>query len=65
MLTKRRLLRSGVPFVECDLESSPDQVERFVAAGLTSAPVVEAGDVRWAGYRPEMIDSLADQVTAA
>lgn len=64
--TKRALDKQGIAYEEVDLSERPDLVARFRQEQMRSAPVVEAGDQKWAGYHPEKIRELAqnnDQMT--
>ena len=60
-MTKRQLDRVGAPYKEVDLTTRPDLVESFTAEGLRSAPVVELGDERIAGFNPAKIRAIAAQ----
>jgi glutaredoxin-like protein NrdH len=55
--TKRELSKLGVIFETRKL--TPKAVDRFLALGFTSAPIVETDDRRWAGFRLGKIKSLA------
>lgn len=58
-MTKKVLTRHGIPHQVADLTEAPDVAERFKAAGHLSAPVVEAGEQVWSGFRPDLIKELA------
>lgn len=60
-MTKNLLKRRGLEYEEADLETSPEQLQKFKDAGLLQAPIVVLGqDGRsWAGFRPDLIDQLA------
>lgn len=60
-MTRRELDRVGAPYKEVDLTTRPDLVESFTAEGLRSAPVVELGDERIAGFNPAKIRAIAAQ----
>jgi glutaredoxin-like protein NrdH len=55
--TKRKLGALHIPYTEEPL--TDESVARFKRAGHLSAPVVTVGPVSWAGYRPDMIATLA------
>lgn len=58
--TIRRLDERGVVYRYADLSDPQhlEHLERFRAAGLQRAPVVETADRRWAGFRPDLIDEV-------
>ena len=66
-MTKKFLARKGLIFDEADLESDPEQLEKFKADGLAQAPIVVLGHEgrRWTGFRPDLIEELATLVMAA
>jgi glutaredoxin-like protein NrdH len=63
-MTKKFLDRKGIDFDEADLETDPDQLEKFKADGFMQAPIVVLGHDgrRWAGFRPDLIEELAHLV---
>lgn len=60
-MTKRELDKVGATYQEVDLTTRPDLVEAFTAEGLRSAPVVELGEQRIAGFNPAKIRAIAAQ----
>ena len=60
-MTKRELDKAGATYQEVDLTTRPDLVEAFTAEGLRSAPVVELGKQRIAGFNPAKIRAIAAQ----
>lgn len=60
-MTKRELDKAGATYQEVDLTTRPDLVEEFTAEGLRSAPVVELGEQRIAGFDPAKIRAIAAQ----
>lgn len=56
--TKRQFEKRGIIYRTKRLDKSPKAVERFLAMGLTSAPIVETDDRRWSGFRLNRITSL-------
>lgn len=56
--TLRRLDAAGVSYTLTDLSKDPDMVEHMRAAGFTTVPIVEYGEERFAGYRPDRIKAL-------
>ena len=60
-MTKRELDKAGAAYKEVDLTTRPDLVEQFRSEGLRSAPVVELGDERVAGFDLTKIRAIAAQ----
>lgn len=60
-MTKRELDKAGAAYQEVDLTTRPDLVEQFRSEGLRSAPVVEFGDERVAGFDLTKIRAIAAQ----
>ena len=58
MMTKREFDKRGIIYRTKRLDKSPKAVERFIAMGLTSAPIVETDLKQWSGFRLEKIKSL-------
>lgn len=58
LMTKREFDKRGIIYRTKRLDKSPRAVERFIAMGLTSAPIVETDDRRWSGFRLNRITSL-------
>lgn len=56
--TKRAMGRAGLAYDTIDLTQDADAMERVLALGYRSAPVVMAGDDHWSGFRPEKIAAL-------
>jgi len=54
--TKREFDKRGIIYTVRKL--TPKAVDKFLALGLTSAPIVETDTRRWAGFRLEKIKSL-------
>lgn len=65
--TKRRLDEKHIAF-EIEDATSPENLAALKAEGWGSAPVVltnvDGVEVGWAGYRPDMIDELAERIGA-
>jgi len=63
-MTKKFLDRKGIDFEEADLETSPEQLQKFKDAGLLQAPIVVLGNNgrTWAGFRPDLIEELSHLV---
>ena len=61
--TKRRLNDRGITFETVDLSENPETLTQLVHAGYRQAPVVITPDASWSGYRPDLIDELAEALT--
>lgn len=61
--TKRRLNDRGITFETVDLSENPETLAQLVHAGYRQAPVVITPDASWSGYRPDLIDELAEAPT--
>lgn len=57
--TTRALEASGLNFEVVDLTGDADAMTRVTELGYRQAPVVIAGEAHWAGFRPDLIASLA------
>lgn len=58
MMTKKKLTAMGIDYSTIDLVDDPDAMELVKSKGFLSAPVVNAGDEWWAGFRPDLLDEL-------
>jgi glutaredoxin-like protein NrdH len=56
--TEREFNKRGIIYQVKRLDRSPKAVERFLALGFMSAPIVETDLKRWSGFRLEKIKSL-------
>jgi len=57
--TKRYLQRNLIEFQEVKLSENPEAMEKIKSLGFTQAPVVEAGESVWSGFRMEELKKLA------
>lgn len=57
--TKKLLEKNAIEFSVVDLSEDETAMSMVKSLGYASAPVVVAGDKHWAGFRPDMITSLA------
>jgi glutaredoxin-like protein NrdH len=57
-MTEREFNKRGIIYQVKRLDRSPKAVERFLAMGLLSAPIIETDTKRWSGFRLEKIKSL-------
>lgn len=57
--TYRALDKKGLAYNVIDISQDEAGLERLKALGFRQAPVVEAGDDSWSGFRPDKIEELA------
>jgi len=57
--TYRALDKNQIPYDSIDLTQNEEELERLRALGYMEAPIVEAGQERWSGFRPDKIGELA------
>jgi len=57
--TYRALDKKGLVYNVIDISQDEAGLERLKALGFQQAPVVEAGDDSWSGFRPDKIEELA------
>ena len=57
--TTRALDRKGLEYTIIDISEDADAYARVTELGYRQVPVVVAGDAHWAGFRPDMIGTLA------
>jgi glutaredoxin-like protein NrdH len=57
--TTRALEARGLAYQLIDLTEDDDAMELVTSMGYRQAPVVVAGEAHWAGFRPDMIGTLA------
>ena len=57
--TTRALDAQGITYDLIDLSADAAALMRVQEMGYRQAPVVVAGDLHWAGFRPDMIGRLA------
>lgn len=57
--TTRALDAQGIAYDLIDLTADDAALLRVQEMGYRQAPVVVAGDLHWAGFRPDMIGRLA------
>ncbi|MFF5035540.1 glutaredoxin domain-containing protein [Nocardia salmonicida] len=62
--TKRTLDNLGFAYRVVDVAQDPDARERLLSMGFRGAPVVEAGNVRFTGFRPDKLKSLSGVLRA-
>lgn len=57
--TYRELDKKGIAYTVVDLSADEAALSRVRGLGYSQAPVVEAGEDMWAGFRPDKIRALA------
>lgn len=57
--TTRALDARGISYNVIDLTEDQQAMELVTGLGYRQAPVVMAGEMHWAGFRPDMIGRLA------
>ncbi|EUB99599.1 glutaredoxin-like protein NrdH [Rhizobium sp. CF080] len=57
--TTRALDRQGIDYQVVDVSTDPSAYQFVQGLGYRQVPVVVVGELHWAGFRPDMIDSLA------
>ena len=57
--TTRALEARGLAYQLIDLTEDDEAMELVTSLGYRQAPVVVAGEAHWAGFRPDMIGTLA------
>ncbi|MBX9660491.1 MAG: glutaredoxin-like protein NrdH [Nitrospiraceae bacterium] len=57
--TTRALDRQGISYQIVDVSVDADAYELVQGLGYRQVPVVIAGEQHWAGFRPDMISTLA------
>ena len=63
--TKRAMESRGVDFEMVNIDLVPEAADTLRAQGFRQLPVVIAGELRWSGFRPDMINRLRPSFTAA
>lgn len=60
--TKRHLNKLGVEYDVVDLTQDPESLARVKSMGHSQAPVVEYGGISFAGFQPDLLNELAENV---
>lgn len=63
--TKRAMESRGFEFEMVNLDLVPEAVDELREMGFRQLPVVVAGETRWSGFRPDMINRLTTTPSAA
>lgn len=56
------MTKLGIRFDELALEQHPEMLEQFKELGYQSAPIVQAGESIWSGFRFDRIQALAKKL---
>ncbi len=56
--TRRAMESRGLAFEMVNVDQQPDAADTPARAGFRQLPVVIAGELRWSGFRPDMINRL-------
>ena len=57
--TTRALDRQGIDYTVIDVSEDTNAYDLVQGLGYRQVPVVVAGETHWAGFRPDMISTLA------
>lgn len=60
--TTRALDRQGIDYTVVDVSADAAAYELVQGLGYRQVPVVIAGEVHWAGFRPDMIGNLSPAI---
>ncbi|MBA7800228.1 glutaredoxin-like protein NrdH [Citrobacter freundii] len=63
--TKRAMESRGFIFEMVNVDQAPELAETLREQGFRQLPVVVAGETRWSGFRPDMINRLPLQPRVA
>ena len=63
--TKRAMESRGMVFEMVNIDQQPEAAETLRAQGFRQLPVVIAGETRWSGFRPDMINRLSAHAASA
>lgn len=56
--TKRAMESRGLAFEMVNVDHVPEAADTLRAMGFRQLPVVVAGEEKWSGFRPDLINSL-------
>ncbi|QOV63098.1 glutaredoxin-like protein NrdH [Kosakonia pseudosacchari] len=56
--TKRAMESRGLAFEMVNVDHVPEAADELRAMGFRQLPVVVAGETKWSGFRPDMINRL-------
>jgi glutaredoxin-like protein NrdH len=58
--TLRALDNAAITYRTVDVSTDTEARDYLLSLGYLTAPVVDAGDEHWSGFRPDRIHTLAD-----
>lgn len=56
--TKRAMENRGLTFEMVNVDQTPEAADTLRAMGFRQLPVVIAGEEKWSGFRPDLINRL-------
>lgn len=62
MQTKKQFDKLGIRYDEMALEQHPEKLDEFKERGFMAAPIVEADNRIWSGFRLDKIQSLGNKL---
>lgn len=62
--TTKALGRAGLAFEVIMIDQDDEVREQLVDEGFLGAPVVDTGDDKWSGFRPDRIKNISDRFKA-
>jgi glutaredoxin-like protein NrdH len=62
--TIRQLSDKGIPHRELNVDEVPGAVEAMLAANFMQVPLVVTSETAWTGFRPDLIEQLAQRIAA-
>ncbi len=57
-MTKRFLDKNEIEYKVVDLSQDKESLEMVLGLGFSAAPVVIAGDAKWAGFKLDKLNTL-------
>lgn len=59
--TIRHMGKIGLSFEQVSIEENPELITWFREEGLLEAPIVDTGEEKWSGFRPDKIKALGER----
>lgn len=63
--TKRAMESRGLAFEMVNVDHEPEAADELRAMGFRQLPVVVAGETKWSGFRPDLINRLPSAPSVA
>ncbi|EHJ56407.1 glutaredoxin-like protein NrdH [Streptococcus urinalis FB127-CNA-2] len=57
-MTKKFLEQNGAEFEEINIDQHPEKIDYVKSLGFSSAPVIEAGDIVFSGFKPAKLKEI-------